>query len=116
MKTIEQLKAQRHTILRQFANVGDFRPGSLSENYRKCGRPSCRCARQDGPGHPAWLLTRKVKGKSANRHIPNHALETTRQQVEQYHHFMDLVRQYAEVNDAICELRLHSKRQGKKKL
>jgi len=43
----------------QLAAVGDFRRGSVSKNYRKCGKPNCVCAQPDHPGHgPRFLWTR----------------------------------------------------------
>jgi len=100
-------------MAKQFATIGEFRPGSLSVNKRRCGKPTCRCAEDDDAAHPAWLLSRKLKGRSNNRHIPKYALETTRKQLEQYNRFMDLVRQFTEINDEICELDMNSLR-GKK--
>ena len=114
MNTIEQLEAQRISILKQFADIGEFRPGSLSRNYRKFGNPSCRCANDNNPGHSGWQLSRKVNAKSVNRSIPSYALDATQQQLEQYQQFMNLVRQYTEVNESLCDLRLKSKRSKNK--
>lgn len=36
-------------------------PGSFYLMRRKCGKPSCRCAR--GQLHPAWVLTRSEAGR-----------------------------------------------------
>ena len=33
----ETLAARRQDLLQQLANLGDLRPGSLVESYRKCG-------------------------------------------------------------------------------
>ena len=44
---------------RSSATVGDFRRGSVSEIWRKCGKPNCACAAPDHPGHgPRFLWTR----------------------------------------------------------
>ncbi|MGH3519041.1 MAG: DUF6788 family protein [Haloechinothrix sp.] len=38
------------------AGTGDFRRGSVIENYRRCGKPNCACAQPDHPGHgPRYL-------------------------------------------------------------
>ncbi|WP_414687391.1 DUF6788 family protein [Mycobacterium sp.] len=34
------------------AATGDFRRGSISENYRRRGKPNCVCAQPDHPGWP----------------------------------------------------------------
>lgn len=48
------------------AVTGDFRRGSVSENYRRCGKPACHCAQPDDPGHgPRCLRTRTVAGRGS---------------------------------------------------
>lgn len=55
---LEAQRARRHTDL---AEVGDFRPGSLSAVMRRCGKPTCACAEPAHPGHgPQHILTKKV--------------------------------------------------------
>ncbi len=52
------LRQQRATLLAQIAAIEEFRPGSLVERYRKCGKPTCHCAREGERGHgPSWSLT-----------------------------------------------------------
>ena len=59
------LEAERSQILRQISALGDLRPGSISAVVRRCGKPSCHCAKPNDPGHDAQLrLTRKVDGKT----------------------------------------------------
>ena len=43
----------------ELGGVGDFRRGTLSAVFRKCGKPNCRCAQPGDPGHgPQYNLTR----------------------------------------------------------
>lgn len=42
--------------------------GSLYLLRRKCGKPTCRCAR--GELHPAWVLTRSEAGKHRLYSVP----------------------------------------------
>ena len=114
MTTIEQLESKRTSLLNRIAKIRDFRPGSLSPNPRKCGKPACRCATDDDFLHPGWQLSRKVDAKSVNRSIPAHAVEATRDQVAEYHRFVQLIREFTEVNESICDLRLKLKRSKKK--
>ena len=59
-----ELEAERDRLYAQLAAVGDFRRGSVSENYRKCGKPNCACAQPDRPGHgPRFLWTRTARGR-----------------------------------------------------
>ena len=49
--SLPELEAERDRLYAQLSAVGDFRRGSVSENYRKCGKPNCGCAQPDHPGH-----------------------------------------------------------------
>jgi hypothetical protein len=105
---IEQLLTQSHTLKAQIAQVGEMRPGSLVERYRKCGKSNCRCAKRGAAGHgPDWILTREVNGKTVTKGIPSGpAVEQTRAQVEEYKRFRDLTRELVQVNESICDARL----------
>ena len=53
----------------ELSGVGDFRRGTLSAVFRKCGKPNCRCARPGDPGHgPQYNLTRWEGGKTVTTH------------------------------------------------
>src|SRR5712691_7038024 len=62
--SLPELEAGRDRLYAQLTAVGDFRRGSVSENYRKCGKPNCACARPDHPSHgPRFLWTRTARGR-----------------------------------------------------
>ena len=62
--SLEDLEQQRARLYEQLAATGDFRRGSISANYRRCGKPNCACAQPDHPGHgPRYLWTRTVAGR-----------------------------------------------------
>lgn len=86
-----------------------MRPGSLVQRYRKCGKPNCHCAKRGAQGHgPDWILTREVNGKTVTRAVPGgSAIQQTRAQIEEYKRFRELTRELIQVNERICDLRLH---------
>jgi hypothetical protein len=102
------LLLHRDHLRAQLGEIGDMRPGSLIERYRKCGKPSCRCARKGAPGHgPSYSLTRPVKGKTLTRIIPKgSAVERTRHQIAEYRRFRALVQELIAVNEQLCDLQL----------
>ena len=98
---------QRAALCAALAAIGDFRPGALQSRYRKCGKPTCHCARADDPGHgPKWVLTRTVDGKRRNFSIPDNAVEATRAQISEFRRFQRLVRELIEVSERVCEAQL----------
>jgi hypothetical protein len=103
-----ELEARRAELYAQLAEVGDFRRGSLSAVYRKCGKPNCACAAPGHPGHgPQWNLTRKVDGRTVTVHLkPGPELDKARREIAEYQRFRDLAGQVTEVSEQICRLRL----------
>lgn len=89
------------------ASLGDFRRGTISVNFRKCGKSNCACARKDHPGHgPQYLWNVNIGGKTQARNLPlGPELEKVGQEVERYHTFLRLSQELVEVNDRICQLR-----------
>ena len=66
--SLSALEGQRFQILRQFASLGDLRPGSICAVSRRCGKPTCHCAKPNDPGHsPQLRLTRKIDGQNGSR-------------------------------------------------
>ena len=107
---LELLQIQRDQLKARLVEIGDMRPGSLVERFRKCGKPSCHCAEKDAPGHgPCYSLTQAVKGQTVTHIIPKGvAVERTRQQIAEYHRFRDLVRELIAVSTQICDAQLPS--------
>src|SRR5512137_1549502 len=56
-----RLHASLGRLLRTMTSRGPLTPGSFYLLRRKCGKPSCRCAR--GQLHAVWVLTRSENGK-----------------------------------------------------
>ena len=100
----EELKKRRDEIRDELGAVGDLRPGSLVGRYRKCGKPNCHCAREEGGGHgPSWSLTRQVGGRTVTRIIPSDAVPRTRQQIAEYQRLRRLTGELVEVSEGLCE-------------
>jgi len=102
------LQLQRDQLKSQLSQIGEMRPGSLVARFRKCGKPSCHCAKKGSQGHgPSYSLTRPVAGKTVTRIIPaGPAVEQTRQQLEEYHRFRQMVQQLLNVSEQICDWQL----------
>lgn len=105
--TLQSLESERAELLDQFLHLGDLRPGSITAVVRRCGKPSCHCAKHDDPGHdPQFRLTRKSDGKTVTETFPNpDALRKAQHEVAEFHRFQTLSRQLVEINGKICALR-----------
>src|ERR1700734_2895264 len=101
------LEAQRSQLLEEFLRLDDLRPGSLTAVMRRCGKPSCHCAKRNDPGHdPQFRLTRRVAGKTVTETFPNPtALRKAQQEVTEFHRFQKLSQELVALNEEICRLR-----------
>src|SRR5437773_2617326 len=105
-ETSEQLEKRRSELKERLVELGDMRPGSLVERYRRCGKPACHCASRNATGHgPSWSLTRGVAGKTVTKIIPPTAVEQTRRQFDDYHAFRLLIGGLVKFTEADCEAR-----------
>lgn len=105
--SLTDLEQQRDQLYAQLAQVGDFRRGSVSENYRRCGKPNCACAQPGHPGHgPRLLWTRTVTGRGSRaRQLAAGEVDKVRAELANYHQFARISDAIVEVNEAICEAR-----------
>jgi hypothetical protein len=106
---LSELELQREHLKRQLSGLGDLRPGSLVERYRKCGKPNCHCAQPDDAGHgPSWSLTHDVKGRTTTNVIPEAFVPQTREQIAEYQRLRQLTRDLVGVSEKICAARMES--------
>lgn len=107
-KEIQDLEARRESLYRQIEALGDFRPGTISMNYRRCGKKNCVChQKRDHPGHgPQYLWNTTRKGKSFAQNLRlGPELDKFQREVETHKQFDRLCREAVEVNERICRLR-----------
>jgi hypothetical protein len=105
--SLPELEAERDRLYAQLSAVGDFRRGSVSENYRRCGKLNCTCADPDHAGHgPRFLWTRTARGrKTIGRQLAASEVEKVRQELARYAEFTAVSELIAEVSEKICEAR-----------
>src|SRR5580693_4802237 len=98
---------ERSVLLRQVSELGDFQPGSISSPLRKCGKPSCHCAKPDDPGHgPHYQLTQKIEGKTVTQALASQAaVRKAEIEIAEYRKFQNLTEDLVGVNRKICRLR-----------
>jgi len=102
------LRQRKYAALRSLQIPEDALPGSLSLCHRRCGKPTCHCAK--GEGHPIWLLTYMLDGKKRVERIPDDWVEEAKQRVDAGRQFKDAV---AEVFTANARLLVLWRRQRK---
>ena len=114
LETIEALEAERAALLQEFLSLGDLRPGSITAPQRRCGKPTCHCAKPQDPGHdPHFRLTRRVSGKTVTETFATpDALVKAQQEVNEFHRLQKLSEQLVAINEKICALRPVAQKRG----
>ena len=98
-----RLRQRKFELLRRFSIPSDLLPGSLSLTHRRCGQPTCHCAR-DQQGHPVWSLTFMVGGQKRVEHIPNGWVEEVQRLVEAGREFKQAVAEVFAANAQLLAL------------
>lgn len=106
-ETLSSLEKKREQLYKQLQDTGDFRRGTISVVFRKCGKKNCACAKEGHPGHgPRYLWNATIGGKSYAKNL-NIGPEMAKYQDETYSYknFSMLCEQIIMINEQICERR-----------
>ncbi len=80
-----------YSRLRQLLNEPGVLRGTLVEMRRKCGKPSCRCARDTEARHRALILCVSVEGKRTSIYVPPDWEARVREWVARYGELRELL-------------------------
>jgi len=105
--SLKVLEGKRKSLYQQLEKTGDFRRGTISANYRKCGKGNCICAREGHPGHgPQYLWNTTIKGKSYAKNLKlGPELQKYLDEIDNYRNFLRFCHELVQVNEEICDLR-----------
>jgi hypothetical protein len=105
--SLPALEAERARILRQITALGDLRPGSICAVSRRCGKPTCHCAKPNDPGHdPQVRLSRTLQGKTlAESFASPSAFHKAQAEVQEYQRWQRLCAEFVDISERICRLR-----------
>ena len=105
--TLSELEGRRRQLFQELAELGDFRPGTISVNYRKCGKANCACAQPGHAGHgPQYLWNTTQNNQSRAQVIRlGPALQQVEAELANYRRFGELCSELVKVSEQICRLR-----------
>jgi len=105
--TLKVLEGKRKSLYKKLEDIGDFRRGTISVNYRKCGKKNCICANPDHPGHgPQYLWSTTIKGKSYGKNLRlGPELQKYMEEIANYRSFLRLCDEMVQLNERVCDLR-----------
>jgi uncharacterized protein DUF6788 len=106
-ESLADLEQRRAKLVRELSHLQDLRPGSISGIVRRCGKPTCRCAQPDDPGHgPTLRMTYKLDGKTISEALPTSAaVRKAEHEINEFRKYEQLSRSFVETNVKICQRR-----------
>ena len=106
-KKLSALESERSSLYKKLEEMGDFRRGTISVNYRRCGKKNCACAKPGHPGHgPQYLWSTTIKGRSYARNLRlGPELQKYMDETGNYRNFLRLCGEIVQLNEKICDLR-----------
>ncbi len=104
---LSELEGRRGELFRELEGLGDFRPGMISVNYRKCGKGNCACAEPGHEGHgPQYLWNTPQNSRSRSQVIHlGPQLQRVERELANYRRFVELCGELVKVNEQLCRLR-----------
>ncbi len=107
LPSLRDLEQRRRSLASAISELGDLRPGSITGIIRRCGKPTCHCARPGDPGHgPNLRLTYKVQGKTISEALPTPvAVRKAEAEIAEFRKFQELSHAFVQVSEQICRLR-----------
>jgi hypothetical protein len=105
--TLKVLEEKRKGVYKKMGEIGDFRRGTISVNYRKCGKKNCVCTKSGHPGHgPQYLWNTTLKGKSYAKNLKlGSELQKYVEEIANHRKFIQLCDELVELNEKVCDLR-----------
>jgi len=104
--TFHALEGRIQRIKAKLTELGELRPGALSEQYNVCGTPGCRCKATPPERHgPYYQLSWSRKRKSATRFVRRPELRAVRAQLRNYRRLQQLIDEWVEASIEICEIK-----------
>jgi hypothetical protein len=97
--SITNARRTRDTLLRQVPRLARRALfGTLSETYRTCGRPGCRCHQGHKHGPHLYVSFRGPDGTTTGYYVPQGLAEPMRQGVAAWQELQEVLRQLAALN------------------
>ena len=104
MATILELESRRDAILQEMRSIRSMRRGSINKQYLKVHH---RGIKQPIARGPYYVLSRHEPrtGKTVSRRLTSKKdVEKARTDIEEYHRFVALCREYQELTETLGEL------------
>ena len=97
-QSVRTLRRRRAALVRQFPPQEEILRGSLIERYKRCGKPSCRCATGRGHGPKFYLSVSRAGGHPQMQYVPVDYHDDVAQWLANYRHCRRILEEISEIN------------------
>lgn len=101
-KTLRALQKRRRALLREMLRPDPLIVGTVCEVLRRCGTPTCHCAKS--PGHRQTLLLYGEGGRRTSRFIRSQDVAQVRRAWQRYRRFREALRELRTLNTRELQL------------
>ena len=82
-KNLRKIEKQRSLLLSDLQLIGHMIRGTYVETHRKCGKPTCWCAKES-KGHPSYQISWTKDAKSRSKAIPKKDIIWIKEMTDNY--------------------------------
>ena len=105
------LQREIERIKKELAELGDLRPGSLSQQYNVCGKQTCRCKASPPEKHgPYFQVSYTRKGRSGTKFVRREQVASVKRQLKNYARLRLLVDRWIEAGTELSNLTLEEEK------
>jgi hypothetical protein len=99
------LRRRRRNLVRDLPPLEKVLRGSLTETYKRCGRPNCHCT--DGPGHgpKRYLVISQPGGRPRRDYVPNAVCEQVVHLIDNFHRLREALNEICAINAELLRRR-----------
>ena len=101
-KTLQALQKRRRALLQEMLRPDPLIVGTVCEVLRRCGTPTCHCAKT--PGHRQTLLLYGEGGRRTSRFIRSQDVAWVRRAWQRYRRFKEVLRELRTLNTRELQL------------
>jgi hypothetical protein len=99
------LRRRRRNLVHGLPPLEKVLRGSLTETYKRCGRPNCHCV--DGPGHgpKRYLVISQPGGRPRRDYVPNAVCEQVVHLIDNFHRLREALNEICAINAELLRRR-----------
>jgi hypothetical protein len=102
----KKLLEQREVLASGLPAFAEIVRGSLVTRYRRCGKPTCHCAKGEGHGPAHYLVVTLKRGKTEQILLSQEMLPVAQQFLDNYKRWWAAVAKVSALNRRLLRLRV----------